>query len=135
MHIEGSCRSVFRHQEPSGLPNESGVGTPETAVDTARQAKVTPLLVLALAILTLLAWSSAPARFEWRDIDQNVRIYADGTVKIIDERTFWTNGDFGEAFICIGHPTSVTVTLFDGSSAISPGPPAFAFQQPCDAGT
>lgn len=91
--------------------------------------------VLALAILFLLAWPSADARFEWRDIDQNVRIYADGTVKVIDERTLWTNDDFGEAFICIGHPTSVTVTLLDGSGAVSPGPPAFAFQQPCEAGT
>jgi hypothetical protein len=49
-----------------------------------------------------------------------------------DERTLWTDEDFGEAFICVGHPRSVTLTLLEGSGAVSSGPPATAFQQPCE---
>lgn len=92
-------------------------------------------LVLGLTFLALLLWSSAAARFEWRDVKQDVRILPDGTVEVVDERTLWTDEDFGEAFICIGHPDSVTLSLLDGSGAISSGPPAIAFQQACDAGT
>jgi uncharacterized membrane protein len=91
---------------------------------------------LALLAIVVLASAWAQARFEWRDVVQQVTIAADGSVVVRDERTLWTpDEDFGEAFICVGHPRSVTLTLLDGSGAVSAGPPATAFQQPCDAGT
>ncbi len=91
---------------------------------------------LALLLLVVFVSSWAQARFEWRNVVQDVTIAADGRVVVRDERTLWTpDEDFGEAFICVGHPRSVTLTLLDGSGAVSPGPSATAFQQPCDAGT
>jgi uncharacterized membrane protein len=87
------------------------------------------------ALLALLLATAAHARFEWRDVIQDVVIEPDGAVIVRDERTLWTDEDFGEAFICVGHPRSVTLTLQDGSGAVSPGPPATALQQPCAAGT
>ena len=89
----------------------------------------TLLVALAIALTAL-----AHARFEWRDVVQTVTIDKDGSVLVIDERTLWTDEDFGEAFICIGHPSRVRVTLLDGSGAVSPGPPATAFQQACESG-
>ena len=90
--------------------------------------------LLAIVLLAVQAW--AAASFEWRDIVQRVVIQADGTVVVTDERTLWTpDADFGEAFICVGHPDHVRLTLLDGSGAVSPGPDAIAFQQPCAAGT
>jgi uncharacterized membrane protein len=92
--------------------------------------------LLALLAIVVFASAWAQARFEWRDVVQQVTLAADGSVVVRDERTLWTpDEDFGEAFICVGHPRSVTVTLLDGSGAVSAGPPATAFQQPCDAGT
>ncbi len=85
---------------------------------------------LALLLAALLL-GTAHARFEWRDVVQNVRIGQDGGVIVEDERTLWTDEDFGEAFICIGHPANVRVTLLEGSGAISPGPSSTAFQQAC----
>ena len=91
---------------------------------------------LAFVALALLASAWGHARFEWRDVVQEVTIAADGSVVVRDERTLWTpDEDFGEAFICVGHPRSVTLTLLEGSGAVSAGPPATAFQQPCSAGT
>ncbi len=91
---------------------------------------------LALTLLLVLASAWAQARFEWRDVVQDVAIAADGSVVVRDERTLWTpDEDFGEAFICVAHPPSVTLTLLEGSGAVSSGPPATAFQQPCGAGT
>jgi len=91
---------------------------------------------LVLLAIVLLASAWAQARFEWRNVVQEVTIAADGSVVVRDERTLWTpDEDFGEAFICVGHAGSVSLTLLDGSGAVSPGPSATAFQQPCDAGT
>lgn len=91
---------------------------------------------VACAVTLLLLGSSwAAARFEWRDVVQQVDIAPDGSVVVRDERTLWTDESFGEAFICVGHDPFVTLTLLDGSGALSPGPPATAFQQPCAAGT
>jgi hypothetical protein len=87
------------------------------------------------ALLVLLLATAVQARFEWRDVVQDVEIQPDGAVIVRDERTLWTDEDFGEAFICLEHPRSVTLTLLEGSGAISPGPPATALQQPCAAGT
>jgi uncharacterized membrane protein YgcG len=88
-----------------------------------------------VALLVLLLVATSQARFEWRDVVQDVAIAADGSVTVRDERTLWTDEDFGEAFICVGHPRTVTLTLLDGSGAVSSGPPASAHQQPCAAGT
>jgi hypothetical protein len=90
--------------------------------------------LLAIVLLSVHAW--AAASFEWRDIVQQVDIQPDGAVVITDERRLWTpDEDFGEAFICVGHPNHVRLTLLEGSGAVSPGPEAIAFQQPCEAGT
>ena len=91
-----------------------------------RRPWLRPLLLLAVLLL-----GTAHARFEWRDVVQNVTIERDGSVVVVDERTLWTDEDFGEAFICIGHESQVRVTLLDGSGAVSPGPAATAFQQAC----
>ena len=83
-----------------------------------------------------LLLAAAHARFEWRDVVQEVSIAADGTVVVRDERTLWTpDEDFAEAFICVGHPSHVRLTLLEGSGAVSAPVPARAFQQPCTAGT
>jgi hypothetical protein len=101
----------------------------------SQASKVTNLRhLLAIAVLSVLAW--AAASFEWRNVVQEVDIQSDGTVVVIDERTLWTpDADFGEAFICVGHPAHVRLTLLEGSGAVSEGPEAIAFQQPCEAGT
>jgi hypothetical protein len=114
---------------PSAAPTPPGPASRETAPRT--RTRFVLLLGLALALLA----GAAHARFEWRDVVQDVTIAANGDVTVVDERTLWTDEDFGEAFICIGHPSSVRVTLLDGSGAVSPGSPATAFQQPCAAGT
>ncbi len=89
-----------------------------------------------LLTLVLALWAaSAQARFEWRDVEQDVTIGRDAVVTVRDERTLWTDEDFGEAFICVGHPSGVVLTLLEGSGAVDPGSPATAFQQPCDGGT
>jgi uncharacterized membrane protein len=89
---------------------------------------------LVVALLALLA-ASAQARFEWRDVVQDVTIGADAVVTVRDERTLWTDEDFGEAFICVGHPAGAELTLLEGSGAVDPGSPATAYQQPCAGGT
>ncbi len=91
-------------------------------------------VALALSALTAsaLAWSQT---YEWRDVVQSVTIGADGSVVIDDTRTLWTNGDFGEAFVCVEHGANQRLTLLDGSGAVSPGPSATAFTQACEDGT
>ncbi|MEX2502247.1 MAG: DUF2207 domain-containing protein [Trueperaceae bacterium] len=94
----------------------------------ARLAKIVVLLAVATLACTALA------RFEWRDVRQQVDIRPDGTVDIEDERTLWTNDDFGEAFLCIEHGPDVTVTLLDGTGPTSPGPDARARTAACESG-
>ena len=91
--------------------------------------------VLCLAALLLVAGSWAEARFEWRDVVQEVDILPDGTVVVEDERTLWTDEDFGEAFICLEHGANVAVELLERSGAVGAGPPATAYTQPCESGT
>lgn len=94
-----------------------------------------PRFLLALTALFMLG-GLAQARFEWRDVVQDVQIQADGRVLVTEERTLWTDEDFGEAFICIGHGAGVRVQLVVAESgAVSPGPQASAYQQRCSAGT
>ena len=88
-----------------------------------------------VSLTLLLLTSMAFARFEWRDVVQTVEIQADGTVVVNDERTLWTDEDFGEAFICLQLNRNQSVRLLADSGAISPGPSATAFMQPCDGGT
>jgi len=90
------------------------------------------LLALALA---LLASAVHAQRFEWRDVVQEVTIEPSGAVVIDDTRTLWTDGDFGEAFICLELEEGQRVELLPGSGAVSSGPQATAFTQPCPAGT
>lgn len=87
-------------------------------------------------VLLALSLAVAHARFEWRDVVQEVTIAADGSVVVDDVRTLWTpDEDFAEAFICVGHPGGVTLTLLDGSGPVVSPVAARAFQQPCSAGT
>jgi hypothetical protein len=89
------------------------------------------LSLLALAVLVPLAY----ARFEWRDVVQDVRILADGTVEVRDERTLWTDQDFGEAFVCVELSDHQRLSLLEGeTTALSPGPAAVGVAQPCDGG-
>lgn len=105
------------------------------AAPPPRRARTARRRALALLLPTLLALAGAHARFEWRDVVQDVTIAADGTVIVVDERTLWTDEDFGEAFLCIQLTSGQRITLLEGSGAVSPGPPASAYQQPCTGGT
>ncbi len=90
--------------------------------------------LLALACL-LLATLAQAQRYEWRDVVQHVRIQPSGDVIVDDTRTLWTDGDFGEAFICIELDDGQRIDLLPGSGAISSGPQATAFTQSCPGGT
>lgn len=72
--------------------------------------------------------------FTWRNVVQNVKVERDGSVIIRDERTLTTDEDFREAFVCIELAAGQTVTLLEGG-AVSSGPAAVAFQQPCEDGS
>jgi uncharacterized membrane protein len=71
--------------------------------------------------------------YEWRDVVQTVDIQANGDVFVTDERTLWTDEDFGEAYICIHLGPSQTLTLLEDSGSLS-GHDARAFQQNCESG-
>ena len=89
---------------------------------------------VALFVFTVLV-PHVHARFEWQDVVQDVRILADGTVEIRDERTLWTDEDFGEAFLCVQLGEHERLTLIEGeTAALSPGPAAEGLAQPCDGG-
>jgi uncharacterized membrane protein YgcG len=85
--------------------------------------------------LLLMLPGSAFAAFEWRDVAQQVSIRADGSVHVSDERTLWTDEDFGEAFICINLAPGQTLTLLPDSGALGPGPSARAYTQACEDGS
>lgn len=96
----------------------------------------TPLAVLATLVPALLLAGQAQARFEWRDVVQDVRILPDGVVEVRDERTLWTTDDFGEAFVCVQLRSGEQLTLIgDETTALSPGPAAVGLTQRCDGGT
>ncbi len=84
-------------------------------------------------LLSLLSLVSAQD-FTWRDVVQQVSLQADGSVIVRDERTLTTDEDFGEAFVCINLAAGQQLTLLEGG-ALSPGPAAAAFQQPCEDGS
>ncbi len=84
-------------------------------------------------LLSLISLASAQD-FTWRDVVQQVNIQPDGSVIVRDERTLTTDEDFGEAFVCINLAAGQQITLLEGG-AISPGPAAEAFQQPCEDGS
>ena len=88
-----------------------------------------------LVALVVAALGFAEARFEWRDVVQDVTLRSDGVVIVDDTRTLWTDEDFGEAFICLQHGRDVDVRLLDGSGAVDPGPSARAYTQACEDGT
>ena len=71
--------------------------------------------------------------YEWRDVVQTVDIEANGDVIVTDERTLWTDEDFGEAYICIRLDAGETLTLLEDSGSLS-GHDANAFQQNCESG-
>src|SRR5690606_10742970 len=91
--------------------------------------------VCLLASAFVLLGAAQAQRFEWRDVVQNVTLEPEGTVVIEDTRTLWTDGDFGEAFICLELERNQRVDLLPRSGAVSSGPQATAFTQPCAAGT
>ena len=93
-------------------------------------------VVALLGLVWLLALGLAEARFEWRDVVQDVRILPDGGVEVRDERTLWTSEDFREAFVCVHLRSGERLTLLEGETgALSPGPNAIGLSQPCDGGT
>jgi len=90
------------------------------------------LLVLLVCLVASLALAQ---RYEWRDVEQTVTIQADGRVVVVDTRTLWTDGTFGDAFICFDLSAGQSVTMLPLTGAIGAGPPAYAYTQPCAAGT
>ena len=92
-------------------------------------------LAIALLVVAVLV-PHVHARFEWRDVVQDVRILADGAVEVRDERTLWTDEDFGEAFLCVHLREHERLSLLEGETeALSPGPAAVGLTQPCAGGT
>ncbi len=83
-----------------------------------------------LLVLVLGGWAGAQ-NYIWRDVVQEVTVEPDGSVLVYDERTLTTDDSFAEAFICLRLDAGQTVTLLEGG-ALSPGPEATAFQQPCE---
>lgn len=100
----------------------------------ARMSHALSRSLLTLVILALVTGAAAQ-RYEWRDVVQEVTIEPSGDVVIDDTRTLWTDGDFGEAFICLELGRDQSADLLPGSGAVSSGPQATAFTQPCAAGT
>ena len=88
-----------------------------------------------LVVFLLAVFGFAEARFEWRDVVQEVEIRSDGVVVVDDTRTLWTDEDFGEAFICFRHGRELEIRLLEGSGAVDPGPSARAYTQACEDGT
>ncbi len=84
-------------------------------------------------LLFLFLFNFAFARFEWRDVVQTVEILENGDVIVNDERTLWTNEDFGEAFLCVPLTGKQELTLLDDSGSLS-GYEARAYQQSCTNG-
>lgn len=97
---------------------------------TMRPALRLPLLLAALLLPVGLAQS-----YQWLDVVQDVTILKSGGVIVDDVRTLRTDGDFGEAFICVKLAPGQRVALLDDSGALGPGPAATAFTQPCAGGT
>ena len=94
-----------------------------------------PRLCLAAAVVALLMASAVVhARFEWRDVVQQVQVLSDGSVVVFDERTLWTDEDYIEAFVCLPIDER-RLTVLPESGAVSEGPPAEAFSQSCEGGT
>ena len=92
--------------------------------------------LVVLALVALLVGAHAHGRFEWRDVVQDVRILPDGSVEVRDERTLWTNEDFGEAFVCVVLRSGERLSLIEGeTAALSPGPSAVGLTQSCSGGT
>jgi uncharacterized membrane protein YgcG len=98
-------------------------------------ARLAGATLAALAALALTPVAAAQGRFEWRDVRQHVTIESDGGVVIVDERTLWTNQDFGEAFVCVRLERGQRLTMLPETGAVSPGPPAEGRTQACDGGT
>ena len=94
-------------------------------------------LHIAAMVVALLVSTHAFAVFYWDDVEQEFTIQPDGTVRVTDTRTLTGRGeDFGEAFLCIAHPATMSIVLDrTASRAISPGPNASAFSQSCAGGT
>jgi len=90
---------------------------------------------LAAILLAVLAGVGVAQSYRWHDVVQDVTLQPDGTVVVNDTRTLSTSGDFGEAFICVGHGRAQTVTMLPGTEALGSGPEARAYSQPCDGGT
>ncbi len=86
-------------------------------------------------LLALLASAAFGQTATWHDVVQDVTLQPDGSVVVQDTRTLSTTGDFGEAFICVGHSSSQSVTMLPGTGALGPGPEARAISQPCQGGT
>lgn len=93
------------------------------------------MLPILLAISLLFVGFSVAQRYEFRDVVQQVTIKPDGTVEVHDTRTLWTDGSFGEAFLCIELTPDQRITVLPQAGALSPGPRAVAFAQPCAGGT
>lgn len=92
---------------------------------------VRAVAVLFASLVVSLAW----ARFEWRDVVQEVTIFGDGAVFVRDERTLWTpDEDFAEAFLCIRHDAAHIFTPFTADTVPS-SPDVDGFFQPCVGGT
>src|SRR5690606_29504239 len=128
-----ACRTSLPHPHRGRRSTRMRVGIQWGMPPDRQLPMFRPSVLLLSLVLTLFASAGAQA-FEWRDVEQLAEIQADGSVIVYDTRTLWTDDDFGEAFICFELEGRQNIELLPGSGAVSPGPSATAFDQPCAGG-
>ena len=116
-------------------PDATFLASSVTRSDSMGAMRRSHLIALVTILTAALASTASSQTYQWREVVQTVTIEPDGAVVVDDTRTLWTNGDFGEAFICVQHGAGQRLTLLEGSGAVSPGPSATAFTQACEDGT
>lgn len=92
--------------------------------------KITTILFIVLLVVSFSAVFSAS--YQWKNVVQNVEILPNGDVIVDDQRTLWTNEDFGEAFICLNLTSGQSLELLDGSGAVGGNVGSRAFTQSCE---
>ena len=95
------------------------------------------ILMAFVSTIVAIAFSTAfntafSASYQWKNVVQNVEILPNGDVIVDDQRTLWTDEDFGEAYICLELTSSQSVELLEGSGAVGGNVGSQAFMQRCE---
>ncbi len=85
------------------------------------------VIIYSTVFSTVLAQS-----YQWKNVVQKVEILPNGDVIVDDQRTLWTDEDFGEAFICLELASGQNIELLEGSGAVGGNVGSRAFTQRCE---